>query len=72
MSKRTLQIDVKGPVEGQPNLIACIISIDGRDCRFYTSLANYEALMFDKVFLRDGKKADSAGIVNTTRVFIEE
>lgn len=71
MEKRLLQIDVKGPMENMPELIECIISIDGRDCRFYTSKANYDALVYDKVFIRDGKEKDSAGMINTTNVFTE-
>ena len=72
MSKKTLQIDVKGPMDSDSGIIACVISIDGRDCLFYTSRANYEALMYDGVFIRDGKNRDSAGILNTSKVFIEE
>jgi len=72
MSKqRTLQIDVKGAVEGQENLIEMVLSVDGRDCRIYTSKANYEALIFDGVFIRDGESRDSANILNTTNVFVE-
>lgn len=66
--KRQLQIDVKTPVEG-PDAIKCIVSIDGRDCTFYTSRDNYQALILDKVFIRDGKTKDSAGCYNTTHVF---
>jgi hypothetical protein len=72
MKKRTLQIDVKGPVPGMENVIKCILSVNGRDCAFYMSESNYEALIYDKVFIRDGKERDSAGILNTTRVFIEQ
>lgn len=71
LKKRTLQIDVRGTVEGQENLIEMILSIDGRDCRIYTSKANYEALVYDKIFTRDGKNRDSANILNTTNVFVE-
>ena len=48
-----------------------ILSIDGRDCRIYTSKSNYEALIYDGVFIRDGKCKDSANMINTTKVFVE-
>jgi hypothetical protein len=72
MKKRKLQIDVIGPHEEDEKIIECDIWIDGRCCTFYTSRANYQALMFDKVFVRDGKEKDSAGVLNTTNVFEEK
>jgi len=71
MGKRILQIDVKGPTKIDNNIIECVLSVDGRDCTFFTSRSNYEALMYDKVFIRDGKERDSAGILNTTNMFEE-
>lgn len=70
--QRKLQIDVKGPMEDDANIIEMVLSIDGRDCRFYTSKANYEALIYDGVFVRDGKEKDSANCVNTTNVYFEQ
>ncbi|MDR1883711.1 MAG: hypothetical protein LBR26_13145 [Prevotella sp.] len=69
--KRELQIDV---IDASPeiDLIRCHIYIDGRCCVFWTTRSNYEALMHDKVFIRDGKEKDSAGVINTTKVFREE
>jgi hypothetical protein len=49
-----------------------VLSVDGRDCRIYTSKSNYEALMFDGVFIRDGKEKDSANCINTTKVYLEQ
>lgn len=73
MSKqRKLQIDVKGPMEADENIIEMVLSVDGRDCRFYTSKANYEALIYDGVFVRDGKEKDSANCINTTNVYVEQ
>jgi len=71
MKKRTLQIDVLGPTKDDERIIKCVLIVDGRSCIFYTSRANYHALIFDGIFIRDGKEADSAGIVNTTHVFDE-
>lgn len=75
MKKRTLQIDVLGTLdESLENLsmVECkLIFSNGRACIFYTSKANYEALIFDGVFIRDGKEKDSANVLNTTHVFEE-
>jgi len=69
---RTLQIDVLGPEELNSDIIKCRIYIDGRCCTFWTTNSNYEALMYDKVFIRNGKSKDSANVLNTTNVFIEK
>ena len=47
MNKRTIQIDVIGPIEETE-------------------------LMREKVFIRDGKSVDSAGVINTTNTFVED
>lgn len=77
MKKRRLQIDVMGIEPDfehirQDELIRCKLYIDGRACMFWTTKANYESLMYDKFFIRDGKTQDSAGVINTTNMFIEE
>lgn len=68
---RKLQIDVLGPVENQNDIIECRLIVDGRWYIFYTSRANYEALISDGLFIRNGKERDSANVLNTTRVFQE-
>lgn len=68
MKNRTLQIDVL-KIEG--HIVTCKIIIDGRGCIFHTSKSNYEALVYDGVFIRDGKEKDSANVINTTNVFEE-
>lgn len=70
MKRRKLQIDMVGFLD-DVGMVKCKIYIDGRGCQFFTSKANYEALMYDKVFIRDGKTKDSAGVINTTNVFEE-
>ena len=52
MNKRTMQIDVIGPIG--------------------MSQYDYEELIREKVFIRDGKSVDSAGVINTTNTFVEE
>ena len=71
MNKRTMQIDVIGPVEGT-ELIKCKLYIDGRVCVIGMSQYDYEELIREKVFIRDGKSVDSAGVINTTNTFVEE
>lgn len=71
MGKRTMQIDVIGSVEGT-GFMKCKLYVDGRVCVFYMTESNYKALMFDKIFIRDGQTIDSAGVINTTNTFIEE
>ena len=72
MKKRQLQIDVIGPQKGAKDMIRCNLYYDGRCCAFWTTRANYEALMYDQLFIRDGKNPDSAGVINTTNIFSEE
>lgn len=71
MGKRTMQIDVIGSVGGT-GFMKCKLYADGRVCVFYMTESNYKALMYDKIFIRDGKTVDSANVINTTNTFIEE
>lgn len=71
MKNRNLQIDVLGPANHHPEFVTCKLIVDGRCCRMFISKANYEDLMYDGVFIRDGKEPDSANVINTTRVFRE-
>lgn len=71
MNKRTMQIDVIGPVEAT-ELMKCKLYVDGRVCVIGMSQYDYEVLMREKVFIRDGKSVDSAGVINTTNTFVEE
>lgn len=71
MSKRTIQIDVIGPVEGT-DLMKCKLYVDSRVCVIGMSRYDYEELMRENVFIRDGKSVDSAGVINTTNTFVEE
>ena len=71
MNKRTIQIDVIGPIE-ETELMKCKLYVDGRVCVIGMSRYDYEELMREKVFIRDGKSVDSAGVINTTNTFIEK
>jgi len=57
MNKRTIQIDVIGPIE-ETELMKCKLYVDGRVCVIGMS--------------RDGKSVDSAGVINTTNTFVED
>ena len=35
VAKKQLQIDIKGPVRRNENLIEGVLSVDGRDCTFF-------------------------------------
>lgn len=70
IKQRKLKIDVIGPVEA--DLVKCQLDIDGRVCTIYIPRSNYEALVYDRVFLLKGKVSDPSGVINTTNVFIEE
>ena len=59
MNKRTIQIDVIGPIE-ETELMKCKLYVDGRVCVIGMSRYDYEELMREKVFIRDGKSVDSA------------
>lgn len=72
MENKKLQIDVLGPMEDNPSLVECIIKVGFRRNLFYTPKANYEAMMYDGVFIRDGKEKNALGVINTTNVFIED
>ena len=77
MSKRKLQIDVMGHESNFENirkdeLIRCKLYVDGRSCVFWTTESNYNALVHDRFFIRDGKDVDCSGAINTTNDFIED
>ena len=75
--KRRLQINVLGTepsehVKMYNDLIRCNICIDGRICTFWTTEANYKALIFDGFFIREDNCADQSGVIYTTKVYEEE
>lgn len=52
MNKRTIQIDVIGPIE-ETELMKCKLYVDGRVCVIGMSRYDYEELMREKVFIRE-------------------
>lgn len=77
MGKSKLQVNVIGRVSAEKvtacnDMIRCNICIDGRICAFWTTEANYEALVFDGFFLRGGNRPDASGVLNTTHIYVAE
>lgn len=71
MNKRTMQIDIIGLVE-ETSFMQCKLYIDGNASVILMNKSDYERLLIDGIFVRDGKSRDSAGVLNTTNTFIEE
>lgn len=69
--KRKLQIDVLEGKASDINMMRCNIYIGDRCVTAYISKVDYKNLIKDGLFIRDGKEKDSAGVINTTKVFIE-
>lgn len=77
MKKLTLQIDVMGiepdfELIRPDELMRCKLYVNGSTCIMWTTKANYDALMYHGFFIRDGKKQDCSGAINTTNTFIEK
>jgi len=77
MKKRTIQIDVMGLEPDfdrirNDELIRCKLYVNGCAAMIWTTKANYESLMYDGFFVRDGKEQDCSGAINTTDVYVEK
>lgn len=46
--------------------------IDGNASVILMNKIDYERLLSDSFFVRDGKNRDSAGVLNTTNTFLEK
>lgn len=64
-----VQIDMKG-IEG--NAAICNLYTGNRCIKIAMAADDYQSLVRDGFFIRDGKSVDSAGVLNTTTVFIPE
>lgn len=69
--KRTMQIDVIEEVKGT-QFMQCKLYIDGNASVILMNKIDYERLLSDSFFVRDGKNRDSAGVLNTTNTFLEK
>ncbi|MDD3037935.1 hypothetical protein [Bacteroides sp.] len=68
---RILQIDAKRLLQDVA-LMECNLYVDGCCYKMLISHSTYEEMIADKVFIRDGMTADSAGVLNTTNTFEEK
>lgn len=66
-----MQVDVKEELK-ESNLMRCNLYVDGRAYQMYLPKEEYEFLIEEKFFIRDGKTKDSANVLNTTNVFEEK
>ena len=64
-----IQIDIKR-IEG--NAAIGNLYTGSRCVKIAMGASDYESLMRDGFFTRDGKKEDSAGVINTTNVFVPQ
>jgi hypothetical protein len=64
-----IQIDIKR-IEG--NAAIGNLYTGARCVKIAMAVGDYESLMRDGFFTRDGKSEDSAGVINTTKVFVPQ
>lgn len=64
-----MQIDMVS-IDG--NAVMCNLYTGSRCIRIAMAVSDYESLVRDGFFIRDGKSKDSAGVLNTTKVFIPQ
>lgn len=70
-----IQIDAKKIIPGSPgnlDLIECNLYTGERCVKIFIASNDYENLIRDKFFIRDGKTTDSAGCINTTDVYVKK
>ncbi|MEP7375552.1 MAG: hypothetical protein ABI675_19565 [Chitinophagaceae bacterium] len=66
-----IQIDIT-KVHGDGNLVEGGMYTGGSWVRIAMSKNDYETLVREGFFIRDGKSKDSAGVINTTNTFYPE
>jgi hypothetical protein len=69
--RKRIQLDVKD-IPGTEEIKKLIIYVDGNDYVVYLFVDQYETMLRDGVFIRDGKTLDSANVRNTTGTFYSE
>lgn len=65
----SIQIDVK---EITQTIARCNMYTGPRCVEIVMSRSDYDALVYKGFFIRNGKEKDSAGLLNTTAVFVPE
>lgn len=69
MPDRYIQIDV---THVAADTVTCLMRTGERCVKVYMSVYDYNELIRDGFFIRDGVGKDSAGVLNTTKVFIPQ
>lgn len=74
--KKNIRIKVTGRessenIRAYDDLIKCEICVSGRTCTFWTTEANYKALVFDRLFKEAGNASESEEVICETGLFIE-
>lgn len=69
MPDQYVQIDMQR-IEG--NAAICNLYTGSRCIKIAMAKNDYESLVRDGFFIRDGKQVDSAGVLNTTKTFIPQ
>lgn len=64
-----LQIDV---IKENNDFVTCNLYAGGRRCEILLLKQDYDRLVYEGFFIRNGKTEDSAGVLNTTKVFVEK
>lgn len=68
--EKAVQIDVISGETG--GVYKCNLYAAGRCVKIFMHQHDYEALIHDGFFIRDGKSFDSAGVLNTTKMYVEQ
>jgi len=63
-----MQIDVK-KINREKNYVLCNLYTGERCVKIAMGIYDYEDLVRDNFFIRDGKEMDSAGVLNTTESY---
>lgn len=71
VTKNTIQIDVLNEVEST-GFMLCNLYVTGVAYKLLLNKSDYNLLNERGFFLRDGNNKDSAGVLNTTKLYIEK
>ena len=66
-----MQIDVLRELE-DTGLMLCKLYVTGMSFKILMNNSDYNLLKSRGVFIRDGKYKDSAGVLNTTKIYVEK
>lgn len=66
--QQQIQIDVNDIIE-ENGMVKCGMYTGGSWVRIWMSVTDYNTLVREGFFIRDGKSRDSAGVLNTTETF---